>query len=68
MNYTIGELEEKLEEFNVDRQEFSNSDLIILARKGKEYADKFFVDYENERLKVFAKMLDEFLTEGGENA
>jgi hypothetical protein len=67
MNYTIEDLEVKLKELNIDRLEFSNKDLIVLTRRIKEEVDKFFIEYENERLEMFSKMLGEFFMKGEEN-
>ena len=65
MNYTIEELEMMLKKFNIDRYEFSNKDLIVFTKKEKKEVDAFFVNYENERLTMFAKMLEDFYTKGG---
>jgi len=67
MNYTVEELEEMLKKLNIDRKEFSNRDLIVFTRKPKEEVDKFFVKYENERLMMFSKLLDDFFVKGGDN-
>jgi len=67
-SYTLEELNEKLESLNINREEFSLRELVAFTRQSKEYVDKFFVDYEADRLRLLGKMLTEFMEKGDKDA
>jgi hypothetical protein len=66
-SYTIEEIEEMLKGLNIDRLEFSNRDIIVFTRQSKAEVDKFFIKYEEKRLFVFSKLLEDFYKNVGEN-